>query len=248
MRTFLALALCGAFFIASPTYAKTERETLIQTFATLSKSVGALYALESGGTLRFLCSATAVGREGTATVILTAYHCVQKGVSYLITFGDNQFHSLSVWQIPHYEVDKTKSPRAYNEPETDMALFLMDNGNMPIIEMADGDTPTTGSKVAMVGYPLGVAKISYEGIVAGLLKRPGSDMHGYLLMQIFGAPGSSGSAVVSAKTGKVIGVLVAAKGSGTGLPVIYTTPINYRKYLSVVPGAPGSEKKKPADD
>ncbi len=245
MRLFLIALVAGAFFVSpavgkgSP-QAKTERENLIETFASLSKSVGALYALESGGNMRFLCSATAVGKHEKATIILTAYHCVQKGVSYLITFGDNQFHPLSVWQIPHYEISKGKSPRAYNEPETDMALFLMENGDMPLAKMDDGKTQITGSKLAMVGYPLGVAKISYEGIVAGHLNRPGADLHGYVLMQIFGAPGSSGSAVVSAKTGKVVGVLVAAKGDRAGLPVIFATPISFKKYLKPVPGSPGA--------
>jgi len=242
MRVVLIAALVAGFFI-SPAQAQTERETLISTFAKLKPSVGALYALESGGNMRFLCSATAVGREGKATIILTAYHCVQKGVSYLINFGDNKFHPLSVWQIPHYEISDGKSPRAYNEPETDMALFLMENGDMPIAELADGAAQITGSKLAMVGYPLGVAKISYEGIVAGHLNRPGADLHGYVLMQIFGAPGSSGSSVVSASTGKIIGVLVAAKSDRAGLPVIFATPIGFKKYLKPVPGSPGAKEK-----
>ncbi len=220
---------------AGSAHAQTERQVLIETFARLAQSVGALYSLEDDGDLSFLCSATAVGKEGQATVILTAYHCVRKGVSYLINFGDNRFHSLRVWKIPHYELDKVKFPRAYNEPKTDMALFLMDGVAVPIIQTAEGAALTPGAKLAMVGFPLGLAKVRYEGIVSGYFDRPGSDDFNYLLLQIFGAPGSSGSAVVSVDSGKIIGVLVSGKQGRTGLPVIFATPIAYRRYLMIVP-------------
>ena len=232
---FIALLCLSPLASAGPAQAQTERQVLIETFARLSESVGALYSLEDDGDLSFLCSATAVGKEGDATVILTAYHCVRKGVSYLINFGDNRFHSLRVWQIPHYELDKTKYPRAYNEPKTDMALFLMDGATIPIVSMAEDVALTPGAKLAMVGFPLGLAKVRYEGIVSGYLNRPGSDDFNYLLLQILGAPGSSGSAVVSVESGNIIGVLVSAQQRRTGLPVIFATPIDYRRYLMVVP-------------
>ena len=247
-RLSLTVAAAAIFMLASPAatepaQAQTERQVLIETFARLSESVGALYALEEDGDLAFLCSATAVDREGEATVILTAYHCVRKGVSYLINFGDNRFHSLRVWQIPHYELDKVKYPRAYNEPKTDMALFLMEGANLPTIQMAEGSALTPGAKLAMVGFPLGLAKVRYEGIVSGHLDRPGSDDFNYLLLQIFGAPGSSGSAVVSVDSGKIIGVLVSGKQGRAGLPVIFATPIDYRRYLMPVPSGTSAPKK-----
>lgn len=220
---------------------RTEREGLIQTFERLSQSVGALYAQEIGGNLNFLCSATAIDRQHGKTVILTAYHCVRKGVTYLINFGDNRYRSVHVWQVPRYEIDKDKFPRGYNEPKADLALFLMEGQDLPVVPLAKDDDIPSGSKIAMVGYPLGVAKISYEGIVAGKLDRPGSESDGYLLLQIFGAPGSSGSAVVAAKTGEIVGVLVAAQSSfGAGLPVIFATPTSYLEALQIVPGAVGA--------
>lgn len=217
---------------------RAAEANLIETFAQLSASVGALYALENDGDMAFLCSATAVGKEGNATVILTAYHCVRKGVAYLINFGDNQFRPLKVWQIPHYEVNSSKYPRAYSEPRTDMALFLMDSDvDVPVVDMAESVVAIPGTKVAMVGFPLGLAKIGYEGIISGSFNRPGSDDDKYLLLQIFGAPGSSGSAVVSLETGEVVGVLVAGRSGRAGLPVVFATPIDYRRYLMPVPGS-----------
>ena len=240
---FLTIAaLVAAFSWPFVANAQTEREVLIETFARVSQSVGALYSLDSGGDMKFLCSATAVDRQHGKTVILTANHCVRKGVAYLINFGDNNFRPLSVWQIPRYEIDPEKYPRRYNEPVTDMALFLMDGEIIPTVPVATDVRARPGAKVAMVGFPLGIAKISYEGIISGYLDRPGSDESGYLLLQIFGAPGSSGSAVLSIKTGNILGVLVAAKSSafgGGGLPVIFATPTSYMSNLMIVPGALG---------
>jgi len=236
MRSLFILAafLVAMFGMTQPS-AGSEHQSLIKTFAEISGAVGALYALEDDGDMAFLCSATAVGREGDATVILTAFHCVRKGVSYLINFGNNQFHPLEVWQIPHYEVDKQAYPRAYSEPKTDLALFLMKGQDVPLIRMAEMATLPPGAKLAMVGFPLGLSKIRYEGILAGYFERPGSDEANYLLLQIFGAQGSSGSAVVSVDSGEIIGVLVKANQGRVGLPVIFATPIDYRRYLMIVP-------------
>ena len=222
---------------------QTEREVLIDTFARVSSSVGALYSLGTSGDMTFLCSATAIDRAHGKTVVLTANHCIRKGVAYLINFGDNNFHSLRVWKVPHYEIDPQNSPRKYNEPVTDLALFLMDDKTIPLVPLDISEVQATpGVKIAMVGFPMGIAKIRYEGIISGYLDRPGSDEFGYLLLQIFGAPGSSGSAVIEAETGRIIGVLVSARG-GMGLPVVYATPTSYMKNLMIVPGGPGSDSE-----
>lgn len=212
---------------------QTSQEAMVEAFAEVSRAVAALYALESDGDMAYLCTTTAVGKtaEGS-TIMLTAYHCVKKGVSYLVTFDGKQFHPARVWKIPHYELDRTKYPRAYGEPETDMALFLIEEPlDMRVMDMAANGSVPPGTRVVTVGYPLGVAKVRYEGIVSGYLDRPGDDSYNYILLQIFGAPGSSGSAVIDLVTGRVIGVLVAGKSGRAGLPVIFATPIDYRKHL-----------------
>ncbi|MGH6719618.1 MAG: S1 family peptidase [Alphaproteobacteria bacterium] len=235
MRMWIAAVVAfGAAMASGALAAADERQDLIAAFAATAPSVGALYALEAGGDFTFLCSATAVDRHDGQTVILTAYHCARKGVSYLINFGDNVLRPVTVWQVPHYEVDAVESPRVFNEPQTDMALFLMDGVDVPVVPLAEASALAYGAKVAMVGFPLGLSKIMYEGIIAGRLDRPGNDMHGYLLLQIFGAPGSSGSAVIDVATGRVVGVLVGGSNVGAGLPVIFATPIEYRAHLMPV--------------
>lgn len=225
----------------SPEYV-SEREQLIETFARVSESVGALYAMERDGDMNFLCTITAVDTFEGKTVLLTAFHCVRKGVAYLVNFGDNQFHPAQVWKIPHYEASPDEQ-RDYNEPKTDMALFVSEHP-APLTPIAKaGRMPVQGGKIVTVGFPLGLAKVRYEGIVSGYMDRPGSDDDGYMLLQIFGAPGSSGSAVVDAVTGEVVGVLVAGQQARGGLPVIFATPHEYEKYLAAVPGF-----ERPEDD
>ena len=51
------------------------------------------------------------------------------------------------------------------------------------------------------------------------------------MLQSFGAPGSSGSAIVNAENNNVVGVLVSAEQSNRGLPVIFATPISYKRWL-----------------
>lgn len=238
----LSVVLLAGNTLGSYASEATERQKLIETFSNVSASVGALYALESDGDMAYLCTGTAVGTYNDKTIIITAYHCIKKGVSYLINFGDNTFHSLGVWKIPRYEINSIKYPRAYNEPKTDIALFLLDKSNIPIVSLANNGRLITGSKIAMVGFPLGLAKISYEGTVAGYLDRPGSAQYNYMLLQIFGAPGSSGSAIISVDTGQIVAILVSGQSSRTGLPVIFAVPIDYLKYLRIVPGADGEEE------
>jgi len=235
----LLYALAMIALWAAPSNAcelSSERDEIKKQFARLDPSVAALYSLSEGGDIKFLCTATAVDHEEDALVLLTAFHCVRRGVSYLVSFGDNQFHSVRVWQIPGYEISSKDHPRAYGQPKTDIALFLLDDPvDVPTVTMADSSIIEIGSSLVSVGFPLGLAKIGYEGSVAGYFNRSGSDEDGYIMLQIFGAPGSSGSAVVDVASGEIIGVLVQGRQARAGLPVILATPIDYLKYLVPVP-------------
>jgi S1-C subfamily serine protease len=213
--------------------ANTARaESLEQVFAGISPSVAALYAQKSDGSLQVLCSTTAVEKHAKRVLLLTALHCVDKDVAYLVSFDGKQFHSARVWSLPKWKADAEKHKKGYGVPDVDMAFFAVELPlDVQVIPMADDSKIKAGNPIVMVGYPLGVTKISYNGIISGRLDRPGDGYDGYMTMQIFGSPGSSGSSVVDQKTGKIIGVLVSATQSGVGLPVIFATPSSYRKYM-----------------
>ena len=230
----LALALAAILLVSWLAAPTAKADDIIDVLDRSRDSVGALYAREAGGDMNFLCSATAIDRHEGQTVVLTANHCLRKGVAYMINFGDGVMRPLVAWKIPHYDADKD-SDRKFNEPATDMALFLMAGDDVPLLQtMTSSSGVVPGQRIAMVGYPLGVAKIGYEGIVAGRFDLPGNDHHGYILLQIFGAPGSSGSSVIDVDSGEIIGILVSARQQQVGLPVIFATPIEYRRHLAAV--------------
>jgi S1-C subfamily serine protease len=228
MRKVLTALFASLLFIALP----VKAESLQKVFAGISPSIAALYAQKHDGSLQFLCSTTAVEKQAKRVLLLTAFHCVDKDVAYLVSFDGKQFYSARVWSLPKWKVDGTKHQKGYGVPDVDMAFFAIELPlDINVIPMADDREIKAGHPIVMVGYPLGVTKISYNGIISGRLDRPGDAYNGYMTMQIFGSPGSSGSSVVDQETGKIIGVLVSAAQSGVGLPVIFATPASYRKYM-----------------
>jgi len=208
---------------------------LIELFARVSSSVGALYTQSADGDLKFTCTVTVVEHIEGRTALLTAGHCVDRDVSYMVTLDGKRFYAAKVWKLPPELIDPQKHKRSYGEPAVDMALFITDEP-LPAKAIRMGMTleAVPGLGVVTVGYPLGVTKIRYNGIVAGAFERPGADLDGYIMLQIFGAPGSSGSAVIEQNTGSILAVLVQGKQGHAGLPVIFATPIRYQQYLTPV--------------
>ena len=225
-----------ALFLLYPTSSATAAD-LVDLFARISPAVGALYVQGANGDLGFLCTTTAIAQDAEKVVLLTANHCVSKDAAYSITFDGKRFYGARVWKIPHEDLDANKYPRTFGEPKTDLAFFVIDETVPALTPIPLGSDigMVSGKQIVVVGFPLGVAKISYAGTIAGRFNRPGSDSDGYLLIQSFGAPGSSGSAIVDAETGQIVGVLVSARQAAVGLPVIFVTPISYQKFLIEIP-------------
>ncbi|MEE9499588.1 MAG: serine protease [Nitrospinaceae bacterium] len=229
------LALAVLFLLAGPSvYASESRDGsagLIKSFRRVSSAVGALYVQTAGGDLNYACTVTVIEHKEERSILITAGHCVDRGEAYMVTFDGRRFYTARVWKLPAEKINPQKK-RQYGEPMVDMALFIVDERlSVKPIEIGMKVSVEPGRGVLTVGYPLGVTKIRYNGIIAGRLERPGSKDHGYLLLQIFGAPGSSGSAVVDQRTGLIIGILVSGKQGSAGLPVIYAVPISYKKHL-----------------
>lgn len=229
MRYLVAIAV---MFVMSAKAAEPEQRSLEDVFQKVSPAVAALYAQKSDGSLQFLCSITATEKTPKRTLMLTAFHCVEKDVAYMVSFDGRRFYAARVWSVPRWKVNPEQHRRAFGTPDVDMAFFAVDEElDVPVVTLGNDGAVRPGRKIVTVGYPLGVTKVSYNGIVSGRLERPGSSLDGYLTLQIFGSPGSSGSAVIDQDSGHVVGVLVSARQEFVGLPVIFATPINYREYL-----------------
>ncbi len=232
-----------------PISALAQSGSLVELFRRISPAVGALYAQNQQGSLEFNCTVTATDKIGDATALITASHCVTKGVSYLVTFDGRRFYNARVWKLPPEEADPKKYTRPPGVPETDMAYFLIEEKlTLPTVNRATHSAVEPGQRIVNIAYPLGISKTRYEGIISGRFDRPGANQNGYLLLQVFGAPGSSGSAIINADTGEIVGVLVSAMQRQIGLPVIFATPIEYEHYLVEVPDGmqvqKGSTKEK----
>ncbi len=206
--------------------------SLIELFSYVSPSVGALYTQSSGGDLSFTCTVTVIEKPKGKTIFLTAGHCVNRDVAYMVTLDGHRFYSARAWRLAPEKIDKQKNKRKHGEPKVDMALFVVDEElSVNPVPIGLGIPIEPGRKIATVGYPLGVTKVRYSGTIAGHLERPGAEQDGYIILQIFGAPGSSGSAVIDTETARIIGVLVSGKQASAGLPVIFAVPIRYQDYL-----------------
>lgn len=229
----LTLSLSILLLLTAP----AKAQDLVAAFQRISPSIGALYSQSEDGTLRFNCTVTVVEKNAARSVLVTAYHCMRKDIAYMVTFDGRRFYSARVWMIPHDELDKQKYPRHYGEPKTDMTLLVVDE---PVeaepVPLAETSSVPSGRRIVVVGFPLGVTKVHYEGIVSGKIDRSGSDLHGYVILQTFGSPGSSGSAVIDVEARAIVAVLIGgAQSPFSGMPVLFATPVEYRKYLLEVP-------------
>ncbi len=229
MRSLIA-ALTGLFLCLSSAQADSQ----VSLFETMEPSVGALFKRHDDGSMQFMCSVTAIDTHDGMTVFLTAFHCVRRNTSYAITMDGLSFTPAFVHSIPGYELDSDEYPRGYQEPEADIATFTAPI-DAPLQTVADGGARPTGHPVAMMGFPLGQAKLGSTGIVSGTYDRLGEDIHGYLALQIFGAPGSSGSAVIDLESGEIVAVLSQASQARAGLPNIWAVPVDYLDVLVEVP-------------
>lgn len=190
--------------------------------ADVQDSVGALYRRNFSNDLSFTCTITAIANEGDYVVMLTAKHCINETQKhYLVTFNNTTFYNAELYKIPREHPDDPQ--------DIDMALLRAKNVSQPLLPTGASEAVKIGSEVLTVGFPNGMAKLQFQGHLAGRVDNPSEKYHKYLLLQIFGSYGSSGTSVVSKADNKIVGVLVAMTTSGT--PIFFVTPIEYMQYL-----------------
>jgi len=110
--------------------------------------------------------------------------------------------------------------------DRDVAIIEVEGRGYPALTLADGGRVSDGTDVAVVGSPLGLSWTLSSGIVsnyrtAGLPEhmRASKTRRSGPLLQITAAfsPGSSGSPVLAAETGEVIGVAASIVKGGSDL-------------------------------
>lgn len=172
----------------------------------LSKAVAPLYA-DIDGSTRFICTATAIQKNSTGYVFLTARHCVQ-GIP-----------GIRNWFVVIHQDSDTPYIRAIplivGAQDTDAALLQVNTTiGIPTISVGDERAVALGSRVEYIGYPMNLGKLYFEGYVSALKIGPPEydtpQWNGDLGITIQIAPGSSGSALIDPTSGVVIGVMTGA--------------------------------------
>mgnify|MGYP003388558877 FL=1 len=137
-----------------------------------------------------MCTATMIN----VNTYLTAAHCgAGNGRRYIVTAGGDAVLAVSL------EADEDGADWAIIRTDEDPA------GVVPMPVAVDFE-PAIGEPVAYLGYPYPTEQFYSEGIIVSLnaLRIP-SDL--FAITSLHGGPGASGSAIISLRTGEIIGVL-----------------------------------------
>ena len=167
-------------------------------------STFALYGTKDGQS-KFLCSAELIGKSNDGYVVLSAGHCVQESPANL------QFSLAENISAPLMAITLTK---AFDGPGIDFAIFdFPTKAVYPVMGMDDESALSVGDILINPNFARGFGKQLSFGTV-GSAELPLSprctvdDCAGVFIAQIYGSNGSSGSAVVSAKTHKIVGIVI----------------------------------------
>lgn len=152
-----------------------------------------------------MCSATAFRKVQGGYLLLSAGHCTKEGTPDEFP-ADLTYSVSSDIGTPTYPVKLLKF--AFNEETNlDFSIFFFPTAlKFPVIELGDENSERVGNATYNFNFSKGVVKIFAKGVVAAPLI-PKGEPHNLWLVTQFAASGSSGSAVISEKTHKIIGIV-----------------------------------------
>ncbi len=162
------------------------------------KATFALYE-HRGKQEQFICTTEAYEKIGGGYHLIGAGHCADPKADYFAVAEDIGGPETKVTVIKS-ELDKN----------ADLAVFEMKTDKVyPVIPMGTIDGERIGDAVINVNFAVGIAKQLSEGKISSGVIAPTDDKStDVFIAQIFGAGGSSGSAVVSVNTHKIIGIVI----------------------------------------
>lgn len=185
-----------------------------------------LYGQDDGGDMVMHCSATGYARDGSATRLLTAAHCVGTADERLYltrdSVGVKTFYPARLVAVG----DKSRGD--------DFAVLSV-NATWDVIPLGSGTGNLPGDPVIVVASPLGYGKQVFTGTLGTpSIDRPMAsgrlDWSGMLTVSLPVAPGSSGAAVVSAE-GNIIGILIGSLND-TGGSEEFGVAVPIRRFLT----------------
>lgn len=206
MKKFLALLLAIVFIILPLGAIQAPKG-----FAgDLWNNTFALYGTK-GPVTHFLCTAEPIAKIDGGYRLLTAGHCVQE------TPADLQFSVAE-------KIGGARAPitlvKAFLSADLDFALFdLKTTKNYKVFALGDEKDLRIGDETINPNFADGLGKQLSFGTVAAMPLVKSEDCTsdgcvGNFIVQEYAGPGASGSAVLSVKTHKVVGILVFSFDGG----------------------------------
>lgn len=187
----------------------------------LADATFALYG-QKGDVHHMLCTATAIQKTATGYKLLTASHCVK---------GDDLPEDLT-FSVAEQAVDDISLTmpvtvdKALRNEKIDYAILnLKTTKKYPVIPLGDESELRIESRVYNVNFSEAIVKQNAMGVVStDITPNHGADNHcsvclDRFIVHIFYGAGASGSAVVSEKTHKIVGVLTGGFDDAMGAEI-----------------------------
>jgi hypothetical protein len=180
----------------------------------------------------FICTATAYAKVPGGYKLLSAGHCIQTDVPGLDYYVEEDLHGAK------YPVSLVKS--AF-DGHYDFAVFFMPTTNhFPVIALGTEAGARVGGKTININFGYGLGKQLSRGTISSGLLANSEDCGNCVdrfMVQMNGAEGSSGSAVISATTHKIIGI---AEGEfpHANVGMIIEPISNLAGFLALPPASP----------
>ena len=195
---------------------------------TLYSATGLLYGQDEAGTMQMRCTVTAIQKDDTGYIFVTAAHCACNDDSdkHTVSPEKTYFFITADESVSKDFMRATPVGCGYRHRGDDFALFHVDTTkNFPMVDI--GKDPEVLDEVVNVASPLGLGKqVMLGNISSNVLNRPviSDDINweGVLLLQMFGVDGgSSGSSLVCVDQRAICGFIVGSidKSSMTAMPV-----------------------------
>ena len=159
---------------------------------------------------RFICSAQVIAKVKGGYELLSAGHCTPANTDELpsdMTFSVAT--DLGATLMP------VKLVASKMEEPLDYAIYYLPTKmNLPVIPLGDEHEMRIGDKTVDVNFSLALAKEVSLGVVSSQVQS-GGEADGFFEVTQFDSHGASGSSVVSERTKKVIGIVIAGIDGAT---------------------------------
>jgi Trypsin-like peptidase domain len=150
------------------------------------------------------CTVTAYETIPGGYHLIGAGHCVGKSTGYTYAVADDVNEEFSPVTVVKSAFDK----------KFDFSVFELKTDKVyPVIPLGTLDGVSIGDDVIDVNFALASAKqLSVGKVSSANLTSEGVVVPGYFMAQIFGSEGSSGSALISSTTHKIVGIVTMQFG------------------------------------